>query len=72
MRTGRVRPGVRPALTWAEAAYPPDGGRGQEDPPPSPRAIRTAPLGYELAGALEGELVLPILERMAQLSGRLS
>ncbi len=46
--------------------------RGQEDPPPSPRAVRTAPLGYELAAVLEGELVVPLLERIAQLSGRLS
>ncbi len=69
---GRVHPGVRPALAWAEAAYPPDGGRGQEDPPPSPRAIRTAPLGYELAATMERELLVPILERIARLSRRRS
>ncbi len=72
VRTGRVHPIVRRTLAWADAAYPPDGGRGQEAPPPSPRAVRTAPLGYELAAVMEGELVVRLLERIARLSGRLS
>jgi len=72
VRGGHVPPAVRPALAWAAAAYPPDGGRGQDNPPPSARAVRTAPLGYELAAMLQGELMVPILERIAELSGRLS
>jgi len=72
VRGGHIPFAVTPALDWAAAAYPVDGGRGQETPPPSARAVRTAPLGYELAAALEGELMVPILERIAELSGRLS
>ncbi len=72
VRTGRVPSGARRALAWAAAAYPVDDGRGQADPPPSPRAVRTAPLGYELTAAMEGELVVPLLRRIAQLSGKLS
>jgi len=72
VRGGYVPPAVRPALAWAAAAYPPDGGRGHEDPPASPRALRTAPLGYELAGTMAGALMVPILRRIAELDGQLS
>lgn len=55
-----VSPRVLPALQWAAAAYPPDGGRGLEHPPASPTAVQTAPLGYELASLME-EATLPVL-----------
>jgi len=67
VRGGLVPPTVRPALAWASAAYPADGGRGREIPPVTPAAIHTAALGCELAAVLERELVGPLLERIGEL-----
>ena len=64
---GLVSPVVRPALAWASAAYPSDGGRGQEIPPVTPAAIQTAALGCELAALFERELVEPILARIGEM-----
>lgn len=68
--TGRVSAGVLAALRWAEAAFPPDGGRGQEDPAAMPGAVRTADRGCRLAAVLEAELVIPLLGRAAALAAR--
>jgi len=68
VRTGRVSPRVLDALRWAEAAFPRDGGRGQEDPAVTPAAIRTADRGCQLAAELESELVVPLLDRAASLA----
>ncbi len=67
VRGGLVSSAVRPALAWAAAAYPPDGGRGQEIPPVTDAGARTAALGCELAARLERELVVPMLERIGDL-----
>lgn len=67
VRGGIVPPTVRPALAWAAAAYPRDGGRGQETPPVTDTAISSAAIGCELAALLERELVARILDRIAQL-----
>ena len=68
VRTGRVPARVLEALRWAEAAFPPDGGRGQENPAPTAKAVRTADRGFRLAAVLESELVIPMLERAAILA----
>lgn len=70
VRTGRVSARVLGALRWAEAAYPGDGGRGEEDPAPTPRAVRTADRGCRLAAVLESELVMPLLARAASLAAQ--
>lgn len=67
VRTGIVSPRVLPALAWARAAYPPDGGRGQETPPVPAAAAATAPHGHRLAAVLEAELVPRLLARIAAL-----
>jgi hypothetical protein len=59
---GIVSPGVRPALHWAAAAFPPDGGRGAEHAPVTAVAVATAETGYRLAARFARE-VLPLLER---------
>lgn len=72
VRSRRVSVRVLPALAWAEAAYPPDGGRGQEDPPVPARAAATAELGCRMAALLEGALLDSILERMDELDAALT
>ncbi len=67
VRTGLVPRGATRALKWAAAAYPRDGGRGQETPPVPPPLVATAPAGCELAAALEAELLVPLLDRMVAL-----
>lgn len=44
------------ALAWAAAAFPRDGGRGRQRPPPTRHAVRSARLGYELATRLQDDL----------------
>ncbi len=68
VHTGRVPGDVLDALRWAEAAFPPDGGRGQENPAVPPDAVRTADRGCRLAALLEAELVVPLLDRAASLA----
>ena len=68
---GWVPGSVRPALAWAAAAYPADGGRGLEDPPVPESAARSAALGISLVARLEREVVVPILERIVELEGRI-
>jgi hypothetical protein len=67
VRTGLVPQGATRALEWAAAAYPRVGGHGQETPLVPPPAVATAPVGCELAAALEAELLVPLLDRIVAL-----
>jgi predicted nucleotidyltransferase len=66
---GRVSAATLPALAWASAAFPADGGRGRERPPVSAAAVRSADLGYALAGVMEREVTPWILGRMRRIRG---
>jgi hypothetical protein len=61
IHTGYFPPEILPALHWAAAAYPPDGGRGTGRPPPTSTAIASAQSGFRLA-ALMAEEVVPFIE----------
>lgn len=50
-------PRILPALHWAAAAYPPDGGRGRENPPATVYARQTLGRGVRLAARMEREVV---------------
>lgn len=59
-----VSPRVLAPLAWATAAYPPNGGRGDQNPPVTASAAFTAPLGYHLAAIMQRHVVPLILERL--------
>ncbi len=62
--TRRLPVHLLPALHWATAAYPPDGGRGVGRPPPTPEAVATAPRGFQLASTMAA-VVTPFLRALA-------
>jgi hypothetical protein len=64
LRTGIASPDAAPAIAWAAAAYPADGGRGAERPPATTTACRSAPRGAELAAHLEASIVPWVLTRI--------
>lgn len=67
IETGLYPATLLPALAWAARAYPPDGGRGTERPPPSAAAVRTAELGRHFAIEV-ADAIIPDL--LGHLSGR--
>jgi hypothetical protein len=64
IETGRLPTELLPALHWAAAAYPADGGRGVGRPPPTPMATASATRGFQLASHMAAEVV-PILRTLA-------
>jgi len=52
-----------PALGWALAAYPPDGGRGDSRPPPSTVAAATTELGLYFRDAMCAAVVPWVRQR---------
>lgn len=62
VRTRRISPDVTAALAWAEAAFPPDGGRGENRPRITSHAAATASTGELLARRMR-RLVEPYLYR---------
>lgn len=64
-----VSPRVLPALAWAAAAYPPDGGRGDLHPPVTATAAFSAPLGYRLASIMQAHVAPLVLERLGAARG---
>ncbi|HEX7120494.1 MAG TPA: nucleotidyltransferase domain-containing protein [Longimicrobiales bacterium] len=64
VRTGRASTRVRPALDWAAAAYPPPGTCRDRPVRATRPAIRSAPLGFELASEMEWEVMPILLERI--------
>lgn len=61
------REACSPALAWAVAAYPPDGGRGSARPPASAIAAATVEAGRYFAGAMRSAVVPWIRRRVRAL-----
>jgi hypothetical protein len=61
----RLTTDLLPALHWATAAYPANGGRGLVRPPATPVAIASAPQGFQLASYLITE-VGPLVRARAE------
>lgn len=66
--TRRASPTVLPALAWAEAAFPPDGGRGEHRPRITRHAIATAHIGSVLAHRMYDDVTPLVLEQMLDVS----
>lgn len=61
-----VSPRVRSALDWAAAGFPADGGRGVQQPPPTPAATASAELGFDLAAVMETEVLPRVLRQIGR------
>lgn len=62
-----VSPAVRPAIAWAIAAFPSDGGRGRDTPSVPAAAAATAGRGIECAATMETHVVPWVLDRIGVL-----